>query len=70
MNVFKIMFTTLAVLLCIVGTVLVLFELAMLGSEPGALVKGGWIIFLMFTLIGMALFAGGVWLLFRTHGKH
>jgi hypothetical protein len=59
----KIIVVGLAIVLCILGTVLVLFELAMLGSETSLFFSGGWLPFTVCFTVGVALLAGGVGLL-------
>ena len=70
MNARRFLLKVLAVMLGLVGGLLVLFEFAMVGSEPDLFMKGGWVVFLAFTLIGVAMLAGGIWLLVRSHGKY
>jgi hypothetical protein len=60
MKISKMIFGT---ILCIVGILFVLFELAMTGSEPDAFMHGGWIPFLVFLVIGIIRFVGGLLLL-------
>jgi hypothetical protein len=57
---------TAAVVLCIVGVLFVIFEVGMLCGEPDAFRRGGWIPFLVFVVLGIIMFSGGVTLLLGT----
>ena len=50
------------ILLCILGIHSVVFQLGMLYSEPHAFASG-WHIFLIFIIVGIIIFVGGVLLL-------
>ena len=58
--------TVMAVSLCIVGILLILFELAMVGSEPGLFLTGGWRVFLVIVLIAVGMLAVGVLIILTT----
>ena len=50
------------ILLCILGTLAVVFQLGMAYSEPHAFASG-WHVFLTFIVVGIVIFVGGVLLL-------
>jgi hypothetical protein len=52
--------TILGVILCIVGVLFVLFEIAMLIGETHSFLTGGWIPFSIFVVLGLAIFVGGI----------
>jgi len=48
------------IILCIVGVLFILFECAMLISETHSFWTGGWIPFLIFVVLGVIIFIGGI----------
>jgi hypothetical protein len=60
MTAFKI---TLAVVLCVVGILFMIFEVGMLCGEPHLFTRGGWIPFVVFFVLGIIICSGGVTLL-------
>ncbi len=59
----------LGVVLCLAGILLILFELAMLGSETALFLSGAWRVFVVFVFIGVTMCAGGVLLIARVSAK-
>jgi hypothetical protein len=61
--------TILAITLCVVGLLLVLFEIGMLNAEPHLFASGGWVPFSVFVMLGIVIFVGGVVILLTVLGK-
>lgn len=66
MTVFK---TMLAIILCIVGVLFVVFEIGMLVSEPHLFWTDGWVPFSVFVVLGVIIFVGGIVILLGTFWK-